>query len=260
LDAELLLLHVINKNRVFLFSHHDEIVTRVQLKAFQQLLKRRIHGEPVAYILQHREFWSLPFKVTADTLIPRTDTERLVELALRCAVPRCARVLDLGSGTGAIGCALASEQKEWSVLAIEKNEAALAVLRENITALKLGNVTTQYSDWFASVARQAFDIIVSNPPYIAEADPHLSQGDLRFEPRSALTSGHTGLRDIEHIVAEARFYLSHQGWLLLEHGYDQGAEVNALMKLKGYSEVVTKQDLAGNDRVTLGRWTNQAGQ
>ena len=253
LDAEVLLLHVLKKPRVYLYSHDDDLLTTGQRKSYAGLLEKRMRGEPIAHILQFREFWSLPLKVTADTLIPRPDTERLVELALSLTMPGQAKVLDLGAGSGAIACALASERKEWSVFAVEQRKAALTVLNQNVAALRLSNVVVQHSDWFEAVAHENFDMIVSNPPYLIDSDPHLSKGDLRFEPYSALASGPDGLRDIKHIAGRAKLYLRQRGWLLLEHGYDQGQAVRSLMRGEGYAEVVTEKDLGGNDRVTYGQ-------
>lgn len=257
LDAELLLLAVLKQSRVYLYSHSEEKLARRDLDEFCRLLARRSKGEPVAHILQCREFWSLPFKVTSDTLIPRPETEKLVELALQLALPEQAKVLDLGAGTGAIACALAAEKKQWSVLAVEQSEAALAVLSDNVKNLALRNVSILQSDWFQAISPQSFDLIVSNPPYIAGDDPHLEQGDLRFEPRAALVSGSDGLTAMRHITEVSPRYLNSGGWLLLEHGYNQGCAVHSLMLEAGFAGVELCLDWSGHQRVTMGRWRRE---
>jgi len=260
LDAELLLLSVLKQSRVYLYSHSEAKLSRRELEEFGHLLARRSNGEPVAHILQRREFWSLPFKVTSDTLIPRPETEKLVELALQLALPGQAKILDLGAGTGAIACALAAEKKQWSVLAAEQSEAALAVLNHNVKNLALNNVLSLQSDWFQAIPWQSFDLIVSNPPYLAEDDPHLKQGDLRFEPGSALVAGNDGLAAIRHIAELSPRYLKSGGWLLLEHGYNQGAAVKSLMVEAGFSEVKLWLDWSGHERVTMARWRRDNGK
>lgn len=254
LDAELLLLAVIKQSRVYLYSHSEASLSGQQLAEYGGLIERRCAGEPVAHILGYREFWSLPFKVTAATLIPRPETEKLVELALELALPEQAEVLDLGSGTGAIACALAAEKNQWSILATEKSDDALGILKQNVRNLVLHNVAIQQSDWFQALAQQRFELIVSNPPYVASDDAHLERGDLRFEPRSALVSGSDGLADIRHIVGNSGKHLKSGGWLLIEHGYNQGGAVSSLMTKAGFAGVRLCQDYCGHDRVTLGQW------
>ena len=257
IDVELLLLSLINKDRVYLFSHDDELLNSNIANEFAELIHRRKAGEPIAYILGQREFWSMPFLVSKDTLIPRPDTECLVEsvLDLKVDIAKELKVLDLGTGTGAIACAIASERPNWRVTAIDKSAGALKIARLNVDRLGYSNIRLTESDWFDQLDSQKFDVIVSNPPYVAENDPHLNQGDVRFEPQSALVSGEKGLDDILHIVDGARSYLKKGGWLLFEHGYNQGNAASELLVQAGYEQVITKQDLGGQDRVTIGQYT-----
>jgi release factor glutamine methyltransferase len=253
LEARILLQQVLNVNHAWLIAHADDTLTPEQYAAFDALLQRRLNGEPIAHILGEREFFGLPLKVTADTLIPRPDTETLVEQALQ-TIPEQAvcQVLDLGTGTGAIALAIAKYRPQATVTAVDASKAALAVATENANNLGLNNVSFQYSDWFSQLQVQRFDMIVSNPPYIAENDPHLSQGDVRFEPKSALTSGADGLDDIRHIVSHAAHYLKPNGWLLLEHGYDQAQAVAELLTQANFTHIGHALDLAGIQRVTFG--------
>lgn len=260
LDAELLLCKVLDKNRSYLFTWPEKELSAQQQTSFQNLLEQRIQGQPVAYLLGHREFWGLELEVTTATLIPRPDTELIVQLALECIAQQVApKILDLGTGSGAIALALAKERPDADILALDKSEAALEVAQRNQAKLGFTNVKLLNSDWFNVLAENnSFDLIVSNPPYIAETDPHLSQGDVRFEPRSALSSGVQGLDDLSYLIQTAPTYLALNGWLLLEHGYNQGLAVTTLLKATGYTEVTCYQDLAGNDRVSLGRYLKQA--
>ena len=253
LEANLLLQHILNVNRAWLIAHAEDILTTEQDAIFEALLQRRLNGEPIAHILGSREFFGLNLKVTADTLIPRPDTETLVEAALE-KIPKTAqaRVLDLGTGTGAIALALAKHCPQAHVSAVDFSENALTVARENAENLSTPNVSFMHSHWFSALNNQQFDLIVSNPPYIAEHDPHLTQGDVRFEPKSALTSGADGLNDIRHIIAHAPQHLRPSGWLMLEHGYDQAEAVAKLMAEAGFTEIAHAQDLAGIQRVTFG--------
>ena len=322
LEARLLLQHVLNVNRAWLIAHEGDALQANNHAAFEALVKRRLNGEPIAYILGYREFYGLKLKVSADTLIPRPDTETLVEAALARVPPSpqpsptgrgsdgsCAEVknnaaesggdplrgndgdggsnnskcnqsraprnlalsslslreraegegynatlLDLGTGTGAIALALAHNRPQAFVTATDASDGALKIAQENAQNLGITNIKFTKSNWFGALQNEKFDMIVSNPPYIMQDDIHLKQGDLRFEPVSALVSGADGLHDIKHIIANAPQHLNPHGWLLLEHGYDQATRVSALLKQAGFSEIETVKDLGGNDRVTLGRF------
>ena len=255
LDAQLLLCEVFGKGRSYLYTWPERELTAEESATFEALLAQRREGIPVAHILGERGFWSLSLKVTPDTLIPRPDTELLVELALELLpVDQTLNIVDLGTGTGAIALAIAHERPKARVTAVERSPAALAVARENRERLGLTNVELLEGSWFEPLPTDAhFDLIVSNPPYVAEADPHLAQGDVRFEPRSALTAGPDGLDDIRHIAAEARNHLKPGGWLLVEHGYDQGDAVANIFENNGYQAITTHQDAADNPRATLGQ-------
>jgi release factor glutamine methyltransferase len=253
LEAELLLVHVLGKPRSWLIAHADDALDAGHAEAFDVLVQRRGDGEPVAYITGRRGFWSLDLEVTPATLIPRPETELLVELALdRLPVSVPVRVADLGTGSGAIALAIAHECKSAQVLATDASQQALAVAQRNAARLGIANVAFAQGDWLAPLHGQVFDVIASNPPYIEARDPHLGQGDLRFEPASALASGDDGLDDIRRIVADAGAHLKPNGWLLMEHGWNQGAAVRALLERAGYREVFTAQDLEQRDRVSGG--------
>lgn len=255
-DAECLICHLLGKPRSYLFTWDDQLLDEQQLQSLQALLRRRTAGEPVAYIIGYREFWSLKLTVNPSTLIPRPDTETLVEWSLELPVPATARVLDLGTGTGAIALALASEQPSWSIQAVDFNPDAVSLAADNARNLGLGRVRVFQSDWFADVSG-LYDLIVSNPPYIDPEDGHLVQGDLRFEPDSALVSEGRGLADIEQIVKQAPHFLNPEGWLLLEHGYQQAEAVQELLQRAGFQKVESRRDLGGNLRVTAGCWPTQ---
>lgn len=259
LEAELLLAHAMQRPRSWFYAHASDVLDAADAEAFEALVRRRLHGEPVAQITGQRGFWSLELAVTADTLIPRPETERLVELALD-RMPRAEplRVLDLGTGTGAIALAIASERPLAEVTATDASAAALAVAAGNARDAGLP-VRFLPGDWFAAVPREQFDLVLSNPPYLAEDDPHLRQGDLRFEPRTALASGADGLDAIRAISAAAPAHLAPGGWLLVEHGLEQGAAVRALFRAAGLEQVATERDLEHRDRVTLGRKPRDAG-
>ena len=253
-EAELLLCHVLGRDRAWLFAHATDTLDTGQVAAFEALLVRRLAGEPVAYLTGRRGFWTLELQVNADTLIPRPETELLVELALaRLPVDLPTRVADLGTGSGAIALAIASERPQARAVATDASPGALAVARANALANALTNVEFRHGDWLAPLAGEQFDVIVSNPPYIASGDPHLQQGDLRFEPATALSAGSDGLGDIRQIVAGAGHCLRAGGWLLLEHGLDQGAVVRDLFTVAGFVAVETARDLEERERVTLGR-------
>lgn len=253
-DAEWLLLHVLAKPRSWLIAHADDALDEAAAAAFAALVERRAAGEPVAYLTGQRGFWSLQLAVGPATLIPRPETELLVELALARLPPdRPCRVADLGTGSGAIALAIAHERPRARVVATDASAAALTVARDNAQRLGLAHISFAEGDWLAPLIDQRFELIVSNPPYIEAADPHLQQGDLRFEPAAALASGVDGLDAIRGIVRAARAHLEPAGWLLLEHGWNQGAAVRGLLQVAGYGEVFTAQDLAGRDRVSGGR-------
>ncbi|WOT05947.1 peptide chain release factor N(5)-glutamine methyltransferase [Shewanella youngdeokensis] len=254
LDAEVMLLHIINKPRSYLYTWPEKELSSEQVSEFKEMLAKRLRGNPIAHIVGEREFWSLPFRVNPTTLIPRPDTEILVETALNLPLATNAKVLDLGTGTGAIALSLAHERSEWQVCAIDKVEDAVELAIENRTNLKLDQVDVFQSDWFDAVECYDFNLIVSNPPYIDEEDEHLSQGDVRFEPQSALTAPQKGFADLFHIAACARDYLAPGGYLLLEHGYQQAIELRKKLTELGYENVATVRDFGSNDRCTMGRW------
>ncbi|AVQ06058.1 TPA: peptide chain release factor N(5)-glutamine methyltransferase [Xanthomonas vasicola pv. zeae] len=253
-DAEALLLHALGRDRAWLFMHGRDAVPLSVAQAFEASVQRREAGEPVAYLTGSRGFWTLDLAVSPATLIPRADTELLVELALERFDTRPGRrAADLGTGSGAIALAISSERPQAQVIATDASAAALAMARRNAHKHDLRNVDFRLGHWFGPLAGEAFDLIASNPPYIAAHDPHLQQGDLRYEPASALASGSDGLDDIRLIVADAPAHLLPSGWLLLEHGWDQGAVVRALLAAAGFDTVATYRDLEARDRVTLGR-------
>lgn len=252
-DAEILLEHVTGKARTFILAFGETALTADQHAQLSDLLSRRKAGEPVAHLTGEREFWSLPLYVSAATLIPRPDTECLVEHALARLPATACRILDLGTGTGAIALALASERPDCQVTAVDVMPDAVALALRNVARLGFNNVKIQQSSWFDALVGQQFDMIVSNPPYIDERDPHLSQGDVRFEPLTALVAADEGLADIAHIVTVSRQYLTAGGWLLIEHGWTQAEAVRALFTQAGYERVETCQDYGGNDRLTLGK-------
>ena len=253
-DADLLLAHALGKSRTWLFAHADDAVAPVDADRFRALLARRIAGEPVAYLTGTRGFWTLELAVTPATLVPRPETELLVELALaRLPTDVPVRVADLGTGTGAIALAVAKERPRAVVVATDASEAALDVARANALRNALHNVAFRAGSWLDPLGDEAFDLIASNPPYIAEGDPHLDQGDLRFEPPTALSSGVDGLDAIRTLATGAPTRLRPGGWLLLEHGWDQGPAVRALLAAAGFEAVATHRDLEQRDRVTLGR-------
>ena len=253
-DAEILLEHVTGKARTWILAFGETALTADQQRELDALLARRKTGEPVAHLVGEREFWSLPLYVSAATLIPRPDTECLVEQALARLPATPARILDLGTGTGAIALALASERPDCQVTAVDLMPAAVALAQRNLERLALKNVTVQQSSWFTALADQQFEMIVSNPPYIDECDPHLGEGDVRFEPRSALVAADHGLADLSHIIIQSRQHLVSNGWLLLEHGWTQGEAVRNLFLQAGFAQVETCRDYGGNERLTVGKW------
>ncbi|MGB2532417.1 MAG: peptide chain release factor N(5)-glutamine methyltransferase [Porticoccaceae bacterium] len=256
LDCELLLCYTLDVDRTWLRTWPEKEISQPLEAKFRALLEQRVEGQPIAYLIGSRGFWSMDLQVSKDTLIPRPETELLVELALGLELPKNSDGLDLGTGTGAIALALASERPDMNFLAVDSQSGAVSLANKNCQALGLANVEIFQSDWFDSVqlTEDQFDLIVSNPPYISATDPHLQQGDVRFEPNTALVSGIDGLDDLKKIIAKSPFYLKPNGWLLLEHGFDQGAAVARLMSEAGFQKVVTHQDYNLIDRVTLGQW------
>jgi len=253
-DARLLLAHALGKPVSWLFAHGDEIIGMSVLQRFRLLLEARESGRPVAYLTGWRGFWTLDLAVSADTLIPRPETELLVELAIaRLPVSSPLRVADLGTGSGAIALAIAKERPECRVIATDASDGALDIAAHNAEGNSLRNIEFRMGNWFSPLTGERFDLIASNPPYVAEGDPHLEQGDLRFEPAAALSSGVDGLDAIREIVSEAGAHLVAGGWLLLEHGLDQGAAIRELFEAAGFVDVATERDLESRDRVTLGR-------
>jgi len=256
LDARVLLCHAMGRDATYVIAHPEAPLPPEARAAYDALVERRSAGEPVAYITGEREFYGRAFKVTPAVLIPRPETELLVDAALERIPPRAqARVLDLGTGSGCVAIAIASERPLSKVIAVDQSLDALAVARRNAVNLSVGNIAFVQGDWFAGLRKERFDVIVANPPYVATGDPHLEQGDVRFEPRIALESGADGLDAIRAIIAGARGYLAAGGWLLLEHGHDQGAKVRAMLRDATFKDVVSGHDLAGIERVTGGRLT-----
>ncbi|MCZ2720610.1 peptide chain release factor N(5)-glutamine methyltransferase [Marinomonas sp. 15G1-11] len=254
LDTQLLLASILQVSTSYLYTWPEKEISLEQKLAFNKLLKARSLGEPIAYLLGVQEFWSLEFNVSPCTLIPRADTEVLVEMALEKIVDIATPlVLDLGTGTGAVALSIASERPTAQVHAVDLIEDAVHLARGN--AKKLGLTASIYqSSWFESVEKKGFDLIVSNPPYIDEADHHLDEGDVRFEPKSALVADLSGYADIQCIAQEALHYLAPSGWLVFEHGFEQARRSQDILNSLGYKNVVTCQDYSGNDRVTLGQW------
>ena len=252
LDAELLLCHCLQKSRTWLYTWPEQTLTDSQQSLFQSLIERRANGEPLAYLTGVREFWSQSFEVTSDTLIPRPDTETLVEHCLKKLKGSNGPFLDLGTGSGVIAICIAIERPDIEVYATDSSDAALKIATANASRLN-AKINFNQSDWFEDIATTAFSVIASNPPYIAADDPHLQSGGLSYEPISALRSCDNGFGDITAIINEAPAYLRTGGWLLLEHGHSQGRQTRDTMLERGFRQVTTEQDLSGNDRVTFGQ-------
>ncbi|MEG3113045.1 peptide chain release factor N(5)-glutamine methyltransferase [Pantoea sp. T14] len=255
-DAEILLSFVTGKSRSWLMAFDETLLNDQQLTQLDALLLRRAQGEPVAHLIGEREFWSLPLRVNDATLIPRPDTEILVEQALVRLPATPSRILDLGTGTGAIALAIASERPDCQVVGVDRIEAAVELAQLNAEQLGLSNASFSLSHWFRDLAPSRFDLIVSNPPYIDANDIHLGQGDVRFEPRSALVAEEAGLADLRTLIEQAPHWIVAGGWLLLEHGWQQEHAVRQLMIENGYQAVATANDYGGNPRVTFGQLAN----
>jgi release factor glutamine methyltransferase len=253
LDTEILLAHILKKPRSYLLTWANATLTIEQTEQFQYLLKRRLQGEPIAYILQEKEFWSLNLEVTPDTLIPRPDTELLVELILE-KLPKASSqtIADLGTGSGAIALAIAKERPNWEIIATDNYLQTLAVAQRNAKRLGLENIHFYQGNWCEALPNGLVNAIVSNPPYIAEDDIHLNSAELSFEPQHALISGKDGLTALTCIIQQAKKYLAHDGWLLLEHGFDQSRAVQQLLAEAGYKMITSHADLNGHLRVTTG--------
>lgn len=252
-DAEILLSFVTGRARTYLLAFGETPLTPEQLAVLEPLAARREQGEPIAYLVGEREFWSLPLSVSPATLIPRPDTECLVEQALAHLPSTPCRILDLGTGTGAIALALASERPDCTVMGVDIKADAVALARHNADKLAIENVEFLQSSWFQSVSGK-FTLIASNPPYIDANDPHLSEGDVRYEPQSALVASAEGMADLAEIIRQAPDYLEQGGWLMLEHGWQQAQAVQKQLIKAGFSAVITHKDYGNNDRVTLGQW------
>lgn len=255
LDVEIVLAHVLNVSRSYLHAFSERELTSQEKNQFNALIEKRSQGMPIAYLTGHREFWSLDLEVTKDTLIPRPETELLVELVLEKTKDTTASIADLGTGSGAIALALAHERPVWNIIATDVNSAALSVAKHNASRLNIKNVEFFAGSWFEPLSQKQFDRIVSNPPYIAFDDMNIDKAVLQYEPHLALISGEDGLNDIQHIIHEARSYLKKDGLLLLEHGFQQGEKVRKIFLNAGYTNVTTQCDLADLERVTIGQWS-----
>ena len=251
LEAELLMGLMLRKPRSYLHAWPEQQLSELEAETYERLLRRRFSGEPIAYMTGIREFWSMPLKVTPDVLIPRPETELLVEKALlRLPEGEPVRVLDLGSGSGAVALAIARERPAASVIGVDISAEALEVARMNARLQKIDNVEFRESDWFDAVRGEKFHVVVGNPPYVAEDDPHLGQGDARFEPRLALDAGPGGMECFRAIIDRAHNYIVRQGWLLLEHGPTQHMPLRRLLEAQHYHDITIHKDAAGHDRVT----------
>lgn len=255
LEAEILVAFVLQQSRAWLRAHPESILTSEQANQLAQLLARRLLREPMAYITGHQEFWSLRLEVAPETLIPRPDTECLIELALKLYPDKnkTLSVVDLGTGSGAIALALASERPNWDISAVDVSQSALSIARKNAQTLRLDRISFYLGDWFTALPINRFDLVVANPPYLTETEWPQYAAALSFEPRTALVSGQDGLDDIRRIVSSAPDFMASNGCLLLEHGMDQGASVRQILSIGGFIDIETTQDLSGRDRVTMGR-------
>ncbi len=258
LDAEILLCSVLNCERPYVYAHPEQELSNKEIGSFNKLIPLRAEGQPVAHLINNKEFWSLSFHITKDTLIPRPETEFLVEEVLNI-IPSDLnkKILDMGTGSGAIAIAIASERPLASLTATDNSDAAIKVAKQNADAHKIENIKFIKADWFENENIKTYDLIVSNPPYIENNDPHLKQGDVRYEPISALVSGKDGLDDLRIIIRESKDHLSQQGWLLVEHGYNQGEAVKQLFIENGYVSLSTLKDYSGNDRISIGQLNDE---
>lgn len=255
-DARVLMCHAVGRDAAYLVAHPEAQLRTGEQDAYRDLVERRAKGEPVAYLTGEREFYGRLFRVSPAVLIPRSETELLVDLTLERIPPEgLTRVLELGTGTGCVAISLASERPQSKILALDRSLDALAIARRNAVTANIGNVAFLRSDWFSALRNEHFDLIVANPPYVASADKHLNEGDLRFEPRAALDGGPDGLDAVRHIVTTAKQHLKPGSWLLFEHGHDQGERARLILHKAGYAEIFTAHDLAGIDRVSAGRLT-----
>lgn len=251
LEAEILLAHVLQASRAYLHTWPERSLSSSQEELYFSLIEKRLQGEPIAYLIGHKEFWSLDLLVTPDVLIPRPETELLVDLVLKNIHAEEAIIADLGTGSGAIALALAHDRPKWEVHATDASSAALNIAKQNAKRLQLSNIVFHQGIWCEALPTLKYDAIVSNPPYIAGEDEHLNQGDLRFEPKSALVSDECGLKDLHQIICEARTYLKPGGFLLLEHGFEQAHDVATFFEKSRYTSITRYSDLSGLDRVTI---------
>jgi len=262
LDARVILCHVLEKPLSYFLAWPDRSIDAADMKILNALIKRRLAGEPVAYITGSREFWSMNFKVSADVLIPRPETELLVEWAVQCIneiqkfAAKSLKLLELGTGSGAIAVALAKENPQLNIIATDISEKALAIAKENAELNLCQNITFLLGNWFEPISDKNFDMIVSNPPYVVPGDPHLKEGDLPYEPIGALVASENGLSDIQSLASSAKSHLNSGGWLGIEHGYNQAEAVTEIMTRHGYKNISTIKDLAGIDRLTICQWRN----
>lgn len=259
LEAQVLLAYVLHCERSYLYAWPEKEVTQPQLEQFEALIVRRQQHEPIAYLIGQKEFWSLSFQVTRDTLIPRFETELLVQKVLEILLPTPLDILDVGTGCGNIACALAHERNQWHITATDVSAAAIAVAKRNAKNLNLNDITFLQSEWLSALPDKYFDAIISNPPYIRQNDVHLIHGDLLYEPQIALTPGIKGLEAFEILIAQAAQHLKPNGLLALEHGFDQAEAVSSLLQQSAFHNIQTFQDLAGLSRVTVGYFCNDSG-